>query len=654
MTYQWQHAGTNYPGATTVPFSKTATPEDAGNWVLVATNPYGTTTSDATAVTVNQVPVITKDVAAVTNTVYSGFNTVLLVVAGGAEPLSYQWKNNGAAISGATSATLTVTNLTAGLSGYSVVVTNLYGEANSATNYLKVVAAPDTYTPQVGKDSPIAYWPLNETTGSTAYDFAGFGHDAAIMNSPTLGVAGPRPPSFPGFSAGTTAYQFDGVGSYVDCGTGPALAGTTDFTLEAWVNTTSTTFARLIQQRSGYNGEYMFDINADGSVAFTIYGEGNYQYGFSTSARVNDGKWHHIVAVRSSTNGFIYIDGWLAAQASGTVRALDPTFTVGLGKDIRDNVSFFNGQLASVAIYNKALSSGQVINHYATGSGTVFKMALTPGGMVEDSKPVGALYHGQGHSLTWAASVADTASPTVTRNGVGRFAAASGSQVVIPANTDLSSPSGTIMFWLRVPVAALPGPGTEGAMLFDHRNPNALGAVIVLNDAGAIFWQGQTGSQNSLTGGYLVDDLWHHVAVTYGQTTSDSISIYVDGILANATTVTNGWSWPTTQPIELGKSHDGWWKRFDGQMDDFRIYNRILTDAEIASVKASDALVDTSALKVRYNFGTAAGVGQTVTWTFGTLMSSPSTRTVSRLDAGSGSDFSLRLHAYGSVVVLPC
>jgi hypothetical protein len=204
---------------------------------------------------------------------------------------------------------------------------------------------------------------------------------------------------------------------------------------------------------------------------------------------------------------------------------------------------------------------------------------------------------------------------------VSKFATASGSQVVIPANSDFDFASGTIMFWVRVPVAALPGPGNEGAMLFDRRLTS--GAVIVLNDAGAIFFQGQAGSRNSLTAGYLVDDLWHHVAVTYGQTTSDSISIYIDGALNGSVQVTNAWSWPVAQQIEIGKSHDGYWKRFDGQIDDFRIYSRILTEAEIASVKASDALVDTSALKVRYNFGTAAGVGQTVSWTFGTLLSSP-------------------------------
>ena len=92
-----------------------------------------------------------------------------------------------------------------------------------------------------------------------AYDYSGNGKDGTQSGGLTLGVAGPRPPAFAGFSSSTVAYQFDGASASVDCGTGPALSGTTDFTLEAWINTTSTTFARLMQQRSGYNGEYMFD-----------------------------------------------------------------------------------------------------------------------------------------------------------------------------------------------------------------------------------------------------------------------------------------------------------------------------------------------------------------------------------------------------------
>ena len=157
-------------------------------------------------------------------------------------------------------------------------------------------------------------------------------------------------------------------------------------------------------------------------------------------------------------------------------------------------------------------------------------------------------------------------------------------------------------------------------MLFDRRT--STGTIIGLNDAGAIYWQGQNGSQNSFATGYLPDGNWHHVAITYGQTTSDSLTVYIDGVLSLVTPVTNAWSWPATQELELGRSHDGYWKRYDGLMDDFRIYNRVLTEPEVASVYSSGALVDTAALKVQFNFNNA-GIGQTVSWPFGTLLSSP-------------------------------
>jgi hypothetical protein len=57
-------------------------------------------------------------------------------------------------------------------------------------------------------------------------------------------------------------------------------------------------------------------------------------------------------------------------------------------------------------------------------------------------------------------------------------------------------------------------------------------------------------------------------------------------------------------------------------MDDFRIYNRILDATEIGTLYSSDALVDPTALKVRYNFG-SAGVGSNLNWPVGALQSSP-------------------------------
>jgi hypothetical protein len=157
-------------------------------------------------------------------------------------------------------------------------------------------------------------------------------------------------------------------------------------------------------------------------------------------------------------------------------------------------------------------------------------------------------------------------------------------------------------------------------MLFDRRTTN--GAIIVLYDDGTIYWQGQNGSRNTFAGGYVPDNNWHLIAVTYGQSVNDTLSLYIDGQLTASTVVTNGWSWPVGQEIEIGRSRDSYWKALNGQMDDFRIYNRVLTDTEINQIYSSGALVDTSALMVRYNFDTA-GAGMSLSWPAGLLQSSP-------------------------------
>jgi hypothetical protein len=113
------------------------------------------------------------------------------------------------------------------------------------------------------------------------------------------------------------------------------------------------------------------------------------------------------------------------------------------------------------------------------------------------------------------------------------------------------------------------------------------------------------------------------VAVTYGQTTSDSISIYIDGVLSGSPApVTNAWTWAANQEMEIGMSHDTYWKKFNGQLDDFRLYSRVLNESEINQVYTSDALVDSSTLVFRYNFD-AAGGGQSLQWPSGPLESSP-------------------------------
>jgi hypothetical protein len=288
-----------------------------------------------------------------------------------------------------------------------------------------------------------------------------------------------------------------------------------------------------------------------------------------------------------------------------------------------DNGNYLNAEIDEAAVYPYALTSDQISLLYAQGTGTPLLMSLVPGGIILDTKPAGTPHNGLNYGATWAPSSGPDAN-SVTRTGVEQFIATNGTQITVAPDPDFNSPTGTICFWMRyaVPLSGLPGPGNEAAMLFDRRT--TAGTIIGANTAGSIEFQA-LGGANSFTGGYVVDGNWHQVTVTYDQSTNGSVSLYIDGVLSVSTPNTAAWAWPLTQEIELGRSHDPYWKRYDGQLDDFRIYSRILTTTEITTIATpatSDTLVDTTNLKVRFNFDNA-GAGHTLSWPFGTLLSSP-------------------------------
>lgn len=321
-------------------------------------------------------PTIVTDLCGTTNYASIGGSISFAITATGDPTLRYQWKKNGTTPVGTDSPTLTLSPLTVSDSGYySVTVTNAFGTSQSLSNYL-LVSAADLLRSHVMADSPWAYWPLNEGCPSTiAYDYAGGQRNGAALGYYTLGADGPRPPGYNGFSPNKTAYLFDGGTAFINCGTGASLSGTTDFTLEAWINTTEgTRQSTVLAQRDDYNGEYILAINPNGTVYFLVFGGGNWQFEFNspTDKVVNDGAWHHIVAVRSGVNGIIYIDGSAVTNKAGSfVAPLDPSFRVAIGSDHRaiafGQNQFFNGALCDVAIYNYALSSARIADHATFG-----------------------------------------------------------------------------------------------------------------------------------------------------------------------------------------------------------------------------------------------------------------------------------------------
>lgn len=142
VSYQWRFNGANISGATgaTLTINNVGN-ANAGAYSVVVTNSGGSATSINATLSVVTVTPPTITGQPVSQTVTAGSSVSFAVVASSSVAVSYQWRFNGGNIAGATSSTLSLTNVQAGQAGtYSVVVSNSAGATASANATLAVTA----------------------------------------------------------------------------------------------------------------------------------------------------------------------------------------------------------------------------------------------------------------------------------------------------------------------------------------------------------------------------------------------------------------------------------------------------------------------------------------------------------------------------------
>lgn len=167
--------------------------------------------------------------------------------------------------------------------------------------------------------------------------------------------------------------------------------------------------------------------------------------------------------------------------------------------------------------------------------------------------------------------------------------AASGSFTISFWEKHDGHPVGDAQFLFSIPSNA--GHWSEGTMflIFDHEGAGATrdSAVIkfMIFDQVGENWFELTGN-NRMPGIY--DNQWHHIVFAYDEATS-AMKIYKDGTLFKTLT------WTGHGRIRLaldkvkgfylgGKCVSGWGQSWLGGLDQFRLYGKVLTDAEVATL----------------------------------------------------------------------
>lgn len=195
--------------------------------------------------------------------------------------------------------------------------------------------------------------------------------------------------------------------------------------------------------------------------------------------------------------------------------------------------------------------SGEVTDQVAGNNGTAFNGAATQGADPAIDGSPGTCRYGEFDGSDDYAAFADA------------------------AHLDLASEL-TVAIWINT--RTIPGSGLKSIVSKDTNYE------FHVNDSGQIYgwWNDSSGNVRSFnSGGATVSvDTWHHVAITYA---SGSQVIYLDGAPVASASHTGSLA---TNGLELQVGQDqGFIGRFwDGRLDELKIYDQVLDQAEIQTV----------------------------------------------------------------------
>ena len=144
LGYRWTKDGAALPGYTSTTLMVVeAALADAGAYRLIATNLYGSATSDVAQITVFAPPTLALTNSPATNRVASGQGLVLAVTNTGTGPFTYSWRLDGSPIAVTDTPMLTMTNLSVTNGGaYSVVIGNYAGQITVVLAQVTVTGPP--------------------------------------------------------------------------------------------------------------------------------------------------------------------------------------------------------------------------------------------------------------------------------------------------------------------------------------------------------------------------------------------------------------------------------------------------------------------------------------------------------------------------------
>ena len=235
---------------------------------------------------------------------------------------------------------------------------------------------PGNFNPEIVGLSPLSYWRLGESGGTTVAD-AGSSANNGTYNGGTLGQTG----ALAGDS--NTAVSFNGSTDYIEIAHDPSYL-LDDGSVQLWLNTDSTGSNQALFSKDSNS----FDTG--GHLTLRVLPSGQLEarlqsttttYSLTSTGTVTAGIWHHVALTFGSNGMVLYLDGQEVATdsytgglgtTSGGIGNFEPV-AIGASTTLSGNLvvtplaDFFDGLIDEVAIFGSQLNADAIQDLYAAG-----------------------------------------------------------------------------------------------------------------------------------------------------------------------------------------------------------------------------------------------------------------------------------------------
>ena len=173
----------------------------------------------------------------------------------------------------------------------------------------------------------------------------GFVRDGLVMAASKFKLSGLTHPS-------SGSAEFDGSSDYIQLDTPFSY---TNHTIAAWVYANDTASDKVVLDSRDANDDGIYIVVSNTETLRYELNTSNASY---STSRANE--WIYVTATYDGTTQKLYIDG--SEEASNTTsQTISTTTNVKIGsRSFSSPVNYFNGNLANVAIWNRALSSDEI------------------------------------------------------------------------------------------------------------------------------------------------------------------------------------------------------------------------------------------------------------------------------------------------------